>query len=234
VARRIVGVLAEGARLAHRLIRPSGFTVAFLGIDGGGKSSVVRHMIENLAPAFPRTRYHHFKPNLLGRPPQPASTLVIHPTGVARGISMLGMARLAYYLLDYSIGYACKVWPQRLRSALVIFDRHYYDLGIDPIRLRRRIPMALARGFAMFVPKPDLVIVVNTPAETARSRKAGVPPLEEAARQQAAYLALARALPNACIVDGSKQVTQLAHEVGRLILDRMSARTAGRLGWRRA
>ena len=231
--RRFRESLARGARLAGRLIRPTGFTVAFLGIDGSGKSSVVRSLVAGLEPAFPRTRYHHFKPNILGMAPRKAPELVMHPTGVAPGISLLGAARLAYYLIDYSIGYAVKVWPQRLRSALVIFDRYFYDLPVDPIRLRARIPMTLARWCSRFVPKPDLVIVVDTPPELARSRKAAVPPIEEAARQRAAYLELARALPNACILDGSKQVPELAREAGWLVLERMSVRTTKRLGWGR-
>ena len=221
-------------RLKDRTLRPGGWTVAFLGIDGGGKSSVIRRLNALLEPAFPRARYFHFKPNLLGRRPMPSTKAVVYPAGIARGASLVGALRLAHYLVDFSIGYLFKVWTQRVRSALVIFARYFHDLWIDPIRRRARIPMSMARAFAPFVPKPDMILVIDTPPETARARKLnGVPPLEEAARQRAAYLALARKLPNAVVLDGSRGAEDVADEAARLVLDRLGERTADRMGWRR-
>lgn len=220
-------VSAACTRLVERLRRPTACTVAFLGIDGSGKSSLIRSLREQLASSFPRIVYRHFKPNFLERPARPATRSVQFPVDIRPGVSVLGLTRLAYYLVDYSLGYLVNVWPQRLRSALVIFDRHFYDLWIDPIRLRNRIPMMLARAFAWGIPKPDLIFVVDTPPEVAHVRKPIGPPLEEVARQRAAYLGLAREFDHVTIVDGQKEVAALASEVIEVILDRMHERTMG-------
>jgi thymidylate kinase len=218
-------------RGAQRLRHPTGLTVAFLGIDGCGKSTAIRGITAVLKPIFARTRYFHFKPQVVRPPTRPADTPIVHPPGKADGISLRSITRLVYYLLDYWIGYACKVWPPRLRTTLVLFDRYFYDLSIDPIWLRHRGAMALAGLVDGWVPAPDVVIHLDAPAEVARSRKDDVPRLVEAARQRNEYLGLARRLPNAHVVDATQPDDQVARAVTRIILDYMTARTARQWEW---
>ncbi len=227
------GALGAWRRSSHRLRNPTGLTVAFLGIDGCGKSTAIRGITAVLNPVFTRTQYFHFKPQVIGRRPQPPDRPIVHPPGTAAGISFRSIARLVYYLLDYWIGYTCKVWPPRVRTTLVLFDRYFYDLSIDPIWLRHRGMMALAGLLTRCVPTPDLVIHLDASPEVARSRKAEVPRLVEAERQREEYLSLARRLPNAHIVDANQADDAVVGAVARIILDHMTARTARRWAWDR-
>jgi thymidylate kinase len=229
VGRYLQGAVAEVARQVNPQAYSQGFTVAFLGIDGSGKGSVIQGLTERLAPVFSGTRYFHFKPNLIGPAPKTPPGPMVYPARPAPGMSSMSATRLLYYLLDYWVGFAWKVWPQRFRSSLVIFDRYFYDLGIDPLRLEGRLPMALARSLGGFVPKPDLVIVLDAPAEVARARKPEGPTIEETGRQRIAFLKLAGAMPNARILDGTKAVAEVVQEAEKLILDRLSAGAGRRL-----
>ncbi len=221
---------ARATRVWRRVRRPTGLTVAFLGIDGVGKSTVIRGVMSALTPVFARAQYFHFKPQVIPVSPRQPEVPMVHPQGKADGLSLRSLVRLGYYLLDYWIGYAGKVWLRRARTTLVMFDRYFYDLSIDPVRLRHRWSMALAGWLARAVPSPDLVIVLDAPPEVVRSRKQEVPCLEEGTREREEYLRLAKRLPNAHVVDATEDDTAVVRRVQQIILDHMARRAAARLG----
>jgi len=220
---------ADLARVWRRLSDPTGLVVALLGPDGSGKTTLMERCVPRLAPIFRRAYCHHFKPNVLGVTlPGPAGSGRTLP-GPRPGWSLIPLAKLVYYLFDYWVGYGWKVWPRVVRSALVVFDRYFDDLGIDPVRLRRRGPMALAKRLSRLVPQPELCILLDAPTAITQARKRDVPP-EETARQRAAFLTLVRGRGAARVVDGSQPVDEVVRDVERIILDHLARRTARRLG----
>ena len=74
---------------------------------------------------------------------------------------------------------------------------------VDPRRYRYGGAMWLARWVGKIIPKPDLWILLDAPAEVLQKRKQEVPP-EETARQRRAYL---------CISHDLKGVRTMADEV---------------------
>lgn len=220
---------ADLARVWRRLFDPTGLVVALLGPDGSGKTTVIERCVPRLAPVFRRTQCHHFKPNVFGLTlPGPAGSGRTMQ-GPRPGWSLIPLAKLAYYLFDYWVGYAWKVWPRVVRSALVVFDRYFDDLGIDPVRLRRRGPMALAKRLSGLLPQPGLCILLDAPPAITQARKREVPP-DETARQRAAFLTLVRGRGAAQVVDGSQPLDEVVTDVERIILNHMARRTARRLG----
>jgi len=218
------------ARLLRRLLQPTGTVVALVGPDGAGKTSVVERSAAALAPAFQRAVTHHFKPNLLGVTlPAPTTEPGRLGRGPRAGWSPVSGAKLAYYLCDYWIGYAAKIWPRLVRTSLVLFDRYFDDLGIDPVRLHQRGWMALAASLRRFVPGPELYLLLDAPPAITQARKQEVAP-EETARQRAAFLELIRGRRNAHVVDASQPLDDVIAEVQRLVLDHLARRTARRLG----
>ena len=137
--------------------------------------------------------------------------------------------KLGYYFTIYLIGYWLIVRPKLVRSTLVVFDRYYHDLLVDPQRYRYGGPMWLARLVGRLVPKPNLWIVLDAPAEVLQSRKQEVT-FEETCRQRKAYLDLARQVPNAAIIDAAKPLDDVVIATSRAILDYMAERTIKRLG----
>ena len=78
---------------------------------------------------------------------------------------------------------------------------------------------------ARLSPGLDLVVLLDAPPEVLRSRKQEVP-LEEVARQRAAYLELARTLPTAVVVNAAQPAEDVIQDALTVILDHW-ARRAG-------
>lgn len=215
--------IGECRRVIERLARPTGLTVAFLGPDGSGKSSVIERVLAELAPAFRRTECLHLRPRLLAGTRQSAAAPVTQPHALAPR-SMLGSsAKIAWLLLECIVGYAVRVWPLACRSTLVAFDRYYHDLLVDPRRYRYGGSPALTRWVARAVPRPDLWVVLDAPVEVLQARKAEVS-AEESARQREAYLALARTLDEAVVIDAARPLGEVATEVAQAMLDFLARR----------
>jgi thymidylate kinase len=135
--------------------------------------------------------------------------------------------KLAYYLAEAWLGYALRVWPAKVQSTLVLFDRYYHDLLVDPRRYRYGGPMWLARLVGWLIPKPDIFILLDLPAEVAHARKPEVE-LDEAHRLRRRYLELAREL-GAHVVDASRPLDEVVREVEEIVLAHMERRTRARL-----
>ena len=76
--------------------------------------------------------------------------------------------------------------PLLSKSCLVMFDRYFYDVLVDPRRYRYGGPMWFAQILAQLVPEPDIVILLDSDPESVATRKAELP-VAEIHRQQHEY-----------------------------------------------
>ena len=214
-------------RVLRRCIRPTnGFHVLFLGPDGAGKTSVMNDVSHRLAPSlFKGTSIRSFPPRLLKRrsgvPGKP------HALPLRSRVHSLARAVL-YWFTYYSPGYFVTVRPELAQSKLVLHDRHLIDVAVDAKRYRYNASMTLIRLIWRFVPKPNLIILLDAPPKNIHDRKQELP-LPELERQCREYRALAKSLPNAYIIDASKPLREVSVDVNRLILDRLHRRTVSRM-----
>ncbi|MEE8275328.1 MAG: thymidylate kinase-like protein, partial [Alphaproteobacteria bacterium] len=216
----------EFKRRIGRAMRPTGLVVAVLGPDGVGKSSVIERLNAALAPAFRRTHRLHLRPRLaVGG----GGAAVTDPHGEPPRSAIASAAKLIYFVLDYWAGYALRLWPLKARSTLVLFDRYYHDILADPLRYRYGAPLRLAALAGRLVPKPDLTLVLDAPAETLQARKREVP-AEETARQREAYRDLAARLDNAVVIDADRPPERVAADAARAVVDHLAARLTRRFG----
>jgi thymidylate kinase len=222
--------LAELRRKIRRWVQPTGLFVAVLGPDGSGKSSVMEQYLSVLGLAFRRTAYFHLRPRLLRGSPA-GQTINTDPHGQKpRGV-LASSAKLLYLWADYVLGYYLRVRPLLMRSTLVVFDRYYQDLLVDAQRFRYGGPRWLARLVGRLIPMPDLLLVLDAPADVLQARKQEVS-AAESARQAQAYRDVAEGTSvrgRAVLVDAARPLETVVGQCTDRTLDILAKRTARRL-----
>jgi thymidylate kinase len=200
-----------------------------MGPDGSGKSSVIAEYMRGLGPVFAGTARFHLRPYLL-RSLSAGQGISTAPHGKKPRGPLPSIAKLLFLWVDYVLGYYLCVRPLLSRSTLVVFDRYYYDLLIDAHRFRYGGPKWLVRLIGALIPTPDLILVLDAPAEVLLARKQEVS-AEESARQAAAYRNLVGSplvRGRAVLVDASRPLQQVVQECKDQTLILLARRTAKR------
>lgn len=213
-----------------------GMSIAFLAPDGSGKSTIINGITQTCGDQFAGISYFHFRPEWLRnlgqihvsrRPQEPPEPLEpgqepprnATPHAVKKQGKLVSLVRFMYYNLDFVLGHFFKILPLKKQNRLVIFDRYYYDYFGDMIRYKYDINPRLVEVCCAFIPKPDLVFVLDADEHVIYERKKEVP-VEEIARQRKRYAALLDKNINAVMVNVDRDVEQIVAEVSSYILNR--------------
>jgi hypothetical protein len=142
---------------------------------------------------------------------------------------VLSAALLLYYWLDFLVGSWLRIWPVRLRTGLVVMERGWWDLLVDPRRYRLSGMPRLTRLLGTLLPQPDLVLLLDAPHDTFVARKRELAG-EEIERQTRAW----RELPaTVTVIDASLDAADVSaaarEEVVRFLHERAVARLGA--GW---
>jgi thymidylate kinase len=188
------------SELLRRSRRPTATFLAVLGPDGSGKTTFITALRERLATLqikdLEGVEVTHFRPHLLpninqlltGKPEVISESNNPHSAPPAGKVS--SFLRIGYYSLDYILGYWLKIRRSSIRGRTMIFDRYFYDFTVDPQRSRLSLPLWVVKIFLFFIPKPDLIIVLDATSSVIYARKQELQP-EEIDRQLTAYRKLA-------------------------------------------
>jgi thymidylate kinase len=218
-------------------------SVALIGPDGAGKSTIAREVARRVAPArylymgvnleesaltLPTTRLALAIKRARGRGPR----MTADWTGVqpdVRGRKRL--LREAYAGIRL-LGWLAEEWYRALiarvyrwQGNLVVFDRHFlFDYHASHVK-RQPGQLLAARLHGMllerFYPRPDMVVVLDAPADVlhARKREQSVETLE---RRRQEYLALSGIVADFSVVDATRSQDAVASEITALIRARQS------------
>ena len=176
-------LLRSLAKRMKRLVFKPGYSIAVLGTDGAGKSTVIHGIAEVLDIALHnKCVYNHLRPNwlpslgqLAGRPTAEAPVENPHATGPAGVLGSL--VRLTYYAVDYTLGWWVNIYPRLIkRPCVCIFDRYFYDYVFDPHRCRIGLPRPLISLFFVLAPQPDLILCLGGRAGSYSRSKTGASP----------------------------------------------------------
>jgi thymidylate kinase len=205
-----------------------GLWVAVFGPDGAGKSAAIQRLTQELSPCFRGIERYHFRP--MFRRGWQDSSPVTNPHGKPPRGFLPSMLKLLYWLADYWYGYVAIIRPALFSSTLVLFDRYYHDVLVDPQRYRLPVStLWFAKFLARLVAPPDLYILLDVPADVLQQRKPEVS-CDESHRQRLAYLQMFQSMPNAFIVDAACPLDELTQQLKSVILDALVSRNMDRNG----
>ena len=219
-------------RALSRVARPTGLHVVVTGPDGSGKSTLARALPEVMQGPFRRYKHIHWRPGILprlgglvgrseGDPSQPHAR---SPYG-----SPLSLILLIYYWIDFALGSLLRIWPWRLRSTLVVVERGWWDFAVDPVRYRLRVSLRVVRALGRFLPRPDILVMLDASADALLERKRELSQGELGMQLEA----WSRAVPERVRrvrVDASQDPAAVLSDVRDEIVDLLEARTMARLG----
>lgn len=220
----------------------SGLTVALVGADGAGKSTVARrlaatlpmpaayiYMGDNLESAnhmLPTTRLLRALARARGRvapagPPDPQRALASRARRRGPGAAAKRSVRRANHLLEECYRQAL-AWSYARAGRVVIFDRYlfadYYAHDIAPAEEALRTPWRRFHGAllrAVHV-RPDLVVCLDAPAAVLLRRK-GEGTLELLERRRREYFAIQPHVRRFAVVDATQPLDHVVREVAALV-----------------
>lgn len=209
-------------------------TFAVLAPDGTGKTTFLDTLIEQMNHYYVNdledNRFHvyHFRPTILpnlgevgeraGVMKQDTNFTDPHRSKPANPLSSL--IRIAYYTLDYIIGWQKCVRNDVHYDRYTVFDRYSYDLIVDPLRTKLNLPDWVRKFFVALTPQPKVVFVLDADPNVIYKRKQELT-LEEINRQVCEYRKLAKKNPKRFVIINAEQTPQqMAEEAVDVLLNR--------------
>ncbi len=236
-------------RLNRWLHTRRGVHIAFVGVDGSGKTTTLENVKRLLAQnPTPRCRevymgpWGHVRSSLLKRvyelklfPPRDSwsSILMRRFRGDRTHSLALILRKLAFGTVKGTVYYAAvyyELWHRYLREirpalkkrAIVLSDRYICDLRFI-YKKRRMTDFGLLRAFVCrFFPRPDLLVFLHNEPAVIASRKDQLSADQIGEMQEAYRVALASYPVLDCVTDRPPE--PLAREIVRQILDRYVTR----------
>lgn len=205
----------ESIRIMKRLLRPAGVQITLLGSDGSGKTTLITKMRVETNDFFRRFRVYHFRPKYFESKGE--GTAVTDPHGEPVYGVVRSMMKLLYYFFDYWAAFTLKIYLQRAGTTLVVFDRDFDDVLVDPRRYRiAPAALGLARLLRRFLPKSEMSFVLDVDPAACQARKPELP-VAELERQRSALRSLAGKSDRYVLISADEPPTEVVHKVSDAI-----------------
>ncbi len=213
-----------------RIIHTPGVSIAMMGVDGAGKTTIFKEIKPILEEALHnKIIYSHMRPNLIpniaqlfGKPTM--DSVVENPHEHKSSGVILSLLRILYYSFDYIFGYWILVHFLLAKKTTVwIFDRYFYDYYIDAKRGRIGLPKGIIRFIGRFIPKPNIILCFGADAEKIFKRKPELN-LYEIKRQVKELKEFSSKQPNSIWIDTGGEILKTKNEALFFIMNKMAER----------
>lgn len=226
-------------RLDRAVFRYRKYTRAFavLAPDGTGKTTFLEALIKELNYYYVsgendgKFHVYHFRPTVLpnlgavgekaGVMEQDKDWTNPHRNKPANPISSL--IRIAYYTMDYIIGWQKCVRKDVHYDRFSIFDRYSYDFIVDPLRTKLGLPKWVRKFFVRLTPQPKIVFVLKADPDIIYERKQELTK-EEITRQLKVYSELADSHKRFKVISAEQSPEAMAKEAFKIILEKYAER----------
>jgi len=163
----------------------------------------------------------HLKPRLILR--GDSASIVTDPHGkLPRSVLVSAAKILVWFVEEWFASLFCD-----RKNELLICDRYYHDILVDPKRYRFGGPVWAARFVGNLMPQPDLWVLLDAASEVLRSRKQEVT-LEETQRQRYAYQSFIKEQRNSVVVNAAQPLDKVIDNVELAITDAVVRDAANR------
>jgi hypothetical protein len=225
-----VNAAADAVRVAGRVLRPTGLRVLVVGPDGTGKSTLGKSLPDACDGLFRRVLHIHWRPRLLPRPGRMvgrSESDSTEPHAKPAHGAVLSLALLMYFWLDCVLGEILRVAPTRARTGLVVIERGWWDMAVDPARYRLHPFPRLVRWGGCALAHPDLVLLLDDVPAAIHLRKPELSE-EEIATQLARWSELAPTIGPTVMITGT--AAEAAAHARDAVVSALETRALGRLG----
>ncbi len=217
---------------------PKRYFISFSGMDGTGKTSLSKRIIENFDKNGIKSRYVYgrLNPQIL-RPFIEISNYLFlrkenrlgeYTSYRSTKKKIIAKYRILFWvyqnilLLDCSLQLIYKIVIPRIFNMSLVCDRYIYDTVVNDISLdldlsEENMLRLLDRFFYLF-PKPDVAFLIDLPEEDAYQRKNDIPSITYLRERRNLYLTIAHKY-GMIILDGSKDLNELTSIVEKRLIE---------------
>lgn len=210
-----------------RKFLPSGFCLAFCGLDGAGKTTIIDELDKMFVNLLKRKKvfYGYWRPfvipeirELFGKEnskahidkeSQKGITLIQEERNTSNKV--VSFIKFIYYWIDYMLA-NLKYGSIRERGGMVFFDRHYIDTIVYPRRFGLSISRTIVQFFYHFIPKADYTFFLYCTPEEIRKRKEEFS-VEEIKCQTKDYILVGKKIKNFILIETNKTIAVEIDEI---------------------
>jgi thymidylate kinase len=197
----------------------------FLGVDGVGKSSIIKTLSKKLDGSAQHIKIIHLKHSLFEFEKKSSSNKIPHK-GKPRSV-VISVIKIFYWLYCYHYK---KIFHGYKNSTIILWDRYMYDILIDPIRYKIKLPKTLFNLSKIIVPKPDYTFILTGRPKDIFKRKKELT-LNEIKNYNSKYLQISYKLKNSKIIDTSRGINNTSDKIlndMKIILKKASIKKVGK------
>lgn len=211
----------------RRLFNPSGIILAFCGLDGAGKTTILDELNGIFIDLLKKKKvyYGYWRPfvipeirELFGKKSskdgidqqlQKGKT-IIEPKRKPKN-KFVSIIKLLYYWLDFMLA-PLKYGGLRSCGGIVFFDRHYVDMAVHPQRFEMKLSRKLILLLYKFIPKADFTFFLYCTPDEILQRKQEFT-IEEIEEQTEKYLEVGESIRNFVPIHTNKTIVEEIDEI---------------------